>query len=156
MGDGYLRLRGLLDEAELRQRRNAVVEADFRDDHAVLDLENGRAGEPHLAARVGRERSHQEVAEGGTSMRATTYPLADDVIAFCDQVRGATECEIGKRATEVGHEGLDVGTATTWLMQGILQEHIGCGEFIDDGEITLLTPEAGEPTADNGFVIALF
>jgi hypothetical protein len=41
-------------------------------------------------------------------------------------------------------------------MQGVLQEHIGCGEFIDDGKIALLTPEAGEPAADNGFVIALF
>jgi hypothetical protein len=156
MNNGYLSLRSLLDETELRQRSDAVVETNFRDDHAVLDLENSRAREPHLAARVGRERSHQEVAEGGTGVRAAAHPLADDVIAFGDQVRGATEGEIGKRAPEIGHEGLDVGTAAAWLMQRELQEHIGRGEFIDDGEIALLTPEAGEPAADNGFVIALF
>jgi hypothetical protein len=79
MNNGYLSLRGLLDEAELRQRSDAVVETDFRDDHAVLDLENGRAREPHLAARVGGERSHQEVAKDGTGMRAAAHPLADDV-----------------------------------------------------------------------------
>jgi hypothetical protein len=41
-------------------------------------------------------------------------------------------------------------------MQGILQEHIRCGELIDDGEIAFLAPEVGEPATDNGFVVALF
>src|SRR5258708_25203987 len=104
MGDGYLSLRGLLDEAELRQRRNAVVETDFRGDHAVLDLENGRAREPHLAARVGGERSHQEVAEGGTGMRAATPPPAADGIAPGDQGRSAPECAIRKPPTGISPE----------------------------------------------------
>jgi hypothetical protein len=35
-------------------------------------------------------------------------------------------------------------------VQGILQEHVGRGEFIDDAEIAGLAPELGEPPADNG------
>ncbi len=43
------------DQAELRQRCYAVVKADFRNDPAVLELEDGRSGEPHLAAGRCRE-----------------------------------------------------------------------------------------------------
>ena len=47
---GRAQLRGA-DQAELRQCCYAIVKTDFRNDPAVLELEDGRSGEPHLAAR---------------------------------------------------------------------------------------------------------
>jgi hypothetical protein len=44
---------GSLDQSKLRQGRHAIVEADLLDNLAVLELQNGRAGELHLAPRVG-------------------------------------------------------------------------------------------------------
>jgi hypothetical protein len=44
---------GRNDEAELPQNRNAVVEADFLGDEAVLDLEDGGASEAHRLAGGG-------------------------------------------------------------------------------------------------------
>ena len=67
-------------------------------------------------------------------MRAAAFPLADDIVAFGDQVRGAPEVEIRERRTEIGHERLDVVTATARFVQGILQEHVGRGDFVDDAE----------------------
>src|ERR1700736_87643 len=85
------------DEPELRQGRNSVIEADFLDDLAVLELKGGRSGELHLATGVGRQRSHQKVAEGRSGVCATPLPTADDIVAFRDQVGGAPEVEVWKR-----------------------------------------------------------
>ena len=98
----------------------------------------------------------QEVAEGRTGVRTAAFPLADDIVAFCDQIRRAPEVEIGECSAEIGHERLDVVTAAARLVQGILQEHVGRGELIDDGEIAGLAPEFGEPPADNGLVVLCF
>jgi hypothetical protein len=89
-------------------------------------------------------------------MRAATFPLADDIVAFRDQIRRAPEIEIGECSAEIGHECLDVVPATARLVQGILQEHVGRSELIDDPEIARLAPELGEPPADNGLVVFCF
>src|SRR6266536_3117082 len=81
------------------------------------------------------------------------FPLADDIVAFCDQISRAPEAEIGECSAEIGHECLDVVTAAARLVQGILHEHVGRGELIDDAEIAGLAPELGEPSADNGLVV---
>ena len=44
---------GSLDQSKLRQGRHAIVEADLLDNLAVLELQDGRTGELHLAPRVG-------------------------------------------------------------------------------------------------------
>ncbi|HEV2949556.1 MAG TPA: hypothetical protein VGX70_19420, partial [Gemmataceae bacterium] len=51
------------DETELLQGRYSVVKTDFLEDLSILEFQYGRAGEFHLAAGVGRQRSRQEVAE---------------------------------------------------------------------------------------------
>ena len=43
---------GSLDQSKLRQGRHAIVEAYLLDNLAVLELQNGRTGELHLAPRV--------------------------------------------------------------------------------------------------------
>jgi hypothetical protein len=83
----------------------------------------------------------QEVAEGRTGVRTAAFPLADDIVAFCDQFRRTPEFEIGERSAEIGHECLDVVTAAARLVQGILQEHIWRGEFVDNAEIAGLAPD---------------
>src|ERR1700736_121935 len=89
-------------------------------------------------------------------VRTAAFPLADDIVAFCDQIRRAPEVEIGECSAEIGHEYLDVVPATARLVQGILQEHVGRSELIDDPEIARLAPELGEPPADNGLVVFCF
>jgi hypothetical protein len=60
-----------------------------------------------------------------------------------------------ERGPEVGHERLDVVAATAGFVQGILQEHVGRRDLIDDRKIDVLAPEFGEPTHDDGLVVCL-
>ena len=89
-------------------------------------------------------------------MRTATFPSTDDTVAFSDKVCGAPEIKVWEGRTEISHERLDVVMTTAWFVQRILQEHVGRGELVDDVELAGLSPEIGEPTADNGFVIFLF
>src|SRR5262249_37754082 len=86
-------------------------------------------------------------------MRAAAFPLADDVVALGDQIRGAPEIEVRECRTEIRHERLDVGTAAAGLVQRVFQQHVRRGDLVDDGEIDGLAPEFGEPAADNGLVV---
>ena len=106
-------------------------------------------------AGVGRQRADQEVAEGRPGVRAAAFPAADDVVAFRDQVRGAPEVQVRERLAEVLHEGLDVVAAATRGVQGVLQQHVGSGQLVDDGGVVLLAPEMREPAADDGLVVIL-
>jgi hypothetical protein len=65
-------------------------------------------------------------------VRTAPFPLADDIVSFCDQIRRAPEVEIGECSAEIGHECLDVVT----------------GELIDDTEIAGLAPELGKPPTE--------
>src|SRR5258708_40176503 len=105
MDEGRLRSNGL-DQAELGERSDAVVETDFLDDLAVLETQYRRAAEVHLPAGLGRQRADEEVVEGWPGVGAAAFPLADDIITFGDQVRGAPELEVRECGTEVRHEGL--------------------------------------------------
>jgi hypothetical protein len=129
---------------------------DLLDDIAALETQDGGAGEVHLPAGRGRQRADQKVAEGRTGVRTATFPLADDIVAFSDQVRGAPELEIWKRCTEVDHEGLDVVSAASRFVKRVLQQHVRRGDIVDDGQIAALTPEFGEPAADDGLVVLFF
>jgi hypothetical protein len=97
-----------LDEAELCQGSDAVVETDFLDDFAILELQHGRSRKLHLAAGVGRQASDQEIIESGTGMRTASLPTTDDIVAFRDQLGCAPEVEIRERLPKVGNEDLDV------------------------------------------------
>jgi hypothetical protein len=48
-----IRLCGSLDKSKLCQGRHTIVEADLLNNLAVLELQDGRTGELHLASRVG-------------------------------------------------------------------------------------------------------
>src|SRR5258706_1233717 len=141
------------DEAELLQGRYPIVTTDFLEDLYVLEFQHGRAGEFHLAAGVGRQRSRQEVAERLPGMRSAAFPSTDDVVAFRDEIRSAPEVEIGERFPKVRHERLDVFMATARFVERILQEHVGRGEFIDNSEVASLAPKIREPPANNGLVV---
>src|ERR1700694_4308963 len=141
------------DEAELLQGRYPIVKTDFLEDHSLLEFQPGRAGEFHLAAGVGRQRSRQEVAERLPGMRSAAFPSTDDVVAFRDEIRGAPEVELGERFPKVRHERLDVFTATARFVERILQEHVGRSEFIDNSEVASLAPKIREPTANNSLVV---
>jgi hypothetical protein len=62
------------DQAELRECSYAIIETNFRNDLAALKLEDRRSGEPHFAASGWRKRSHQEIAEGRSSVRTAAFP----------------------------------------------------------------------------------
>src|SRR3981081_4675181 len=141
------------DEAELLQGRYPIVKTDFLEDLSVLEFQHGRAGEFHLAAGVGRQRSREEVAERLPGMRTATFPSTDDVVALRDEIRSAPEVEIGERFPKVRHERLDVLMATARFVERILQEHVGRGEFIDNSEVASLPPKMREPPANNGLLV---
>lgn len=67
---GLDRRSGSLDYAELRKGCDAIVEADLFDDLALLETQNGGAGEAHLPAGRRRQRADQLVLECRTGMRA--------------------------------------------------------------------------------------
>jgi len=48
------------------------------------------------------------------------------------------------------------GAAAARPVQGILQEHVGRRELVDDAEIAGFAPELGEPPTDNGLVVLCF
>ena len=99
------------------------------------------------------EASDQEVVERGTGMRAAASPTSDDIVAFRDQIGDAPEIEIRERLAKIGHEGLDIVAAVPRFMQRILQQHVGCCEFVHDVQIAGLAPEIREPAADDGLVV---
>jgi len=122
-------------------------------DPAVDHLQHGGAGEVHPAAGRGRQAAGQEVAEGRPGMGAAALPLADDLIALGDQVGRAPEVQVGEGGPEIAHEGLDVVAAAAGLVQRVLQQHVRCGDLVDDREIGVPAPELGEPAADDGLVV---
>src|SRR6266576_3147086 len=89
-----------LQDAELLQRRCAVVEPDLFGDLAVLDAQNGRSRKAHFPARAGGKRADDEVIEGRPGMRAAAFPSADHVVALGDQVRRTPEIQVWERAAE--------------------------------------------------------
>src|SRR3984957_8974014 len=105
------------EQAELGERGDAVVEADLFRDLAVNHLQDCRAGEAHLAAAGGGKAAYKKVVEGRTGVGSASPPLADDRVAFGDEVRGPPEVEVGKRRAEVGHERFDVVTAAARRVQ---------------------------------------
>jgi hypothetical protein len=42
----------------------------------------------------------------------------------------------------MSHERLDVIATTAWFVQRILQEHVGRGELVDDGELAGLSQKS--------------
>jgi hypothetical protein len=141
------------DETELLQGRYSVVKTDFLEDLSILEFQYGRAGEFHLAAGVGRQRSRQEVAERLPGMRSAAFPSTDDIVAFRDEIRSTPEVEIGECFPKVRHERSDVLTATAWFVERILQEHVWRSEFIDDCEVAGLAPKIREPSANDDLVV---
>ena len=75
---------GSLQDAELGQARDAVIEADFLDDLAVLEAQHRGAGEVHLPAGLCGQRTDEEVTESRPGVGAAAFPLADDVVALGD------------------------------------------------------------------------
>src|SRR5215468_1983594 len=153
---GYARLLDGCDESELLEGGHAIIEADLFNDLTVCEPEHSRAGEMHLPPGRGRQCSEQKITERRPRVGAAAFPPPDHIVALSDQVGRAPEVKVRKRSTESGHEGFDVVTTAAGRMQRILQEHVGRGEFVDDGEIAGFPPERGEPAADDGFVCCFF
>src|SRR5262249_12542920 len=132
---------GRLQDAQLLERGDPVVEADFLCNLAVLYPEDGRSSEPHLSSGGSRKGADKEVAAGGPGVRAATFPTADHVVALGDQFGRAPEVEVRERLAESHHEVPYVFTTSTRCVQRILEEDIGCSEFVDDPRIPRITPK---------------
>src|ERR1700722_943979 len=105
------------EQAQLGQSGNSVIEAALLEDPAILNLEDCGSREAHLPARTGGQATNQEVVESGACVGSAALPLADDIVAFSDEVRRAPEVEVRKGRTEIGHESLNVRAAFPRLMQ---------------------------------------
>src|SRR3984885_15943896 len=109
---------------------DAVIEAALLENFPAPDTQNRGTGEMHLASRRSRQRTHQKVVEGRSSMCAAALPLADDIVAFGNQIGGTPEVEVRECTTEIGHESLDIVTAATRCVQGIFQQHVRRGDLV--------------------------
>lgn len=70
---------------------------------------------------------------GIAGVSAAALPLTHDVCTLGDQIGGTPGVEIGERRSEAGGELADLVPAAQWLMQGVFEADVGCGEFVDDG-----------------------
>src|SRR5260370_17892620 len=129
------------------QRGDAIVQTDLFDDLAVFELEHRRARKPHLAAGRCRQRSHEEIAECWTSVRAAAFPTADYIVALGDEIGSAPEIEVRKCVAKIGHERLDVRMALARRMHRILQETVRRGALDNAAEITGFPPHVPNPSA---------
>src|ERR1700737_2735311 len=131
------------EQPKLGQRGDPVIETNLLDYLAVLELEDGDAGEVHLPARVGGKAAGEEILEGGPGGGAAALPLADDVVALGDEVGRAPEVQIGECGAEIGHEGLDVFATFAGLMQRVFKQHIRRRKLVDHTQIAGLAPKVG-------------
>src|SRR5215472_14237468 len=144
---------GSFQDAKLLKRGHPVVEANFLCDLAVLDAEHGCAREPHLPARCRWQGAHEEVAEGGSGVRAAAFPATHHIVTLGDEVRGAPEVKVGERRTELHHKVPHVVATTARSMERVLKKHIGRCEFVDDFWLPWIAPEPIEPTTHNRLVV---
>ena len=88
-------------------------------------------------------------------MGSASLPLSDDIISVGGELRSAPEVKVRKRCTEVRGERFDGGSTAQRLVQGVLEADVGSGEFVDDAGFPRVTPELGEPAADDGLIVVL-
>src|SRR5580692_1790141 len=86
-------------------------------------------------------------------MRAAAFPLSDDVVVFGNQGRRSPKMEVRKRSTKTLHKDLDVLAAVPWLVQRILQQHVGGSKRVDNSRIVGLAPKFGEPSSYNRLIL---
>src|ERR1700737_3597632 len=142
-------LSGGFQEAELRERGNAVVKADLLQDFAVLDLENGCTSKVHFAARRCWQRSDEEIPECRPGMGAAPFPLPDDIVAFSNQIGCPPEIEIRERLPKILHEAF----VSSWPPRGSCSEYFSSMSGAASLKIAGLAPEFGEPPTDYRLVI---
>src|SRR5450755_3322695 len=116
----------LVDEARLPQHGDAVVEAGLLGDEAGLDLE---------------DRS------------AAADPLADDVAALSDEVRGSAEGQLRERRAELRGELADLVAALARRVQRVLEADVRGGDLVDHGRVEVRSPELGEPATDDSLAV---
>jgi len=83
---------------------------------------------------------------------AAADPLADDVVAFGDEVRGSAEREVRECRPEVGCELPYRGAAAERPMQRVFKADVGVGELVDDRGVEVGSPEVREPPSDDRLV----
>jgi hypothetical protein len=75
------------EQPKLGQRGDPVIETDLRDYLAVLEFEDGDAGEVHLPARVGGQAASEEVLKGRTGVGAAALLASTFVVEFFGAIR---------------------------------------------------------------------
>ena len=92
------------------------------------------ASKVHFAARPLAGIRTRKCPECRPGMGAATFPLSDDIVAFRDQVGSVPEIQVRECRTEIGHEGLDVISAATRLMERIFRQHLRRGDFVNEAQ----------------------
>ncbi|HLZ59655.1 MAG TPA: hypothetical protein VKR06_22120 [Ktedonosporobacter sp.] len=88
-------------EAKLLEGGHAIVQTNFLYDLAVFNPKHRCAGESHLSASGGFQRSNEEVVEGRTGVRAAAFPATNHILTLGNQVSRAPEVEVRKRFTRI-------------------------------------------------------
>src|ERR1700743_659062 len=101
-----------VNQAELRERRNAVVKSDLLSNLAVLNPQYCGSGEMHLVTRGSGQQTNEKVVERGTCVAAPPPPTSDAMIALRYEAGSAPKIAIRKGVSKIGHERLDVSMPT--------------------------------------------
>ena len=144
---------GVSNEADLEHGAQRIFLPQLLGNPPLLQPEHGCPCELHFAARGGRNRTHAEVAEGRTRMRAAAFPPADDVVAFGDEVADTAEIQVGKRIAKFRHEIRNRVAAFFRLMHRVVHQYVRRGEFVDDCRIPRVSPEFLEPPGHDFLVV---
>src|ERR1700681_4287237 len=110
------RVSRLRNQSKLLEHGDAIVQTQLFGKQAVLNFEDGDAGEVDLLARVGRQRADRNVVESRAGMRAATFPLSDHIVTLTEQLGRTPEVQVRKGRAEPGGELADLVAATGWGM----------------------------------------
>ena len=146
---------GGLEQAELGQRGDAVVEADFLGDFAVDHLQTvvpvKRILRPVAAGRLPTRKSLKAgpVCVPPPSHRPTTVSPSAIRSAVPQKLRS------GNAARKSVMNALMSSRPRRGACSEYFKQHVRRGDLVDDREIHVLAPEFGEPSAHHGLVVVL-
>jgi hypothetical protein len=113
-----------------RQQHHPSHSGGFLRDLAVLDPKSGRSGKMHLSSRIHPKIPHERIHECRADMSTAPFQTDNDVVALCDEVRGAMEFETVKSPMELDQQVFDAGPTTPGCLQQKLKEDVGRREIV--------------------------
>jgi hypothetical protein len=113
-----------------------------------LAVGNAEDADPRPRGRLTGRRDAAKSAFLGSD----TFPVGDHLVPFGNEVPFQAEGGVRKSRAKLADHLLHALTAAQLARQGIVQQHSGRAQFVDNRHIPLI-PEFIKPPANNGLVL---